>query len=265
MNYFDDLNFIAVSRSITKRNGSLMKNKNYTIGIMLRGPAIHYQEDHSCLLQTPFLYWSGGPDTPMATWKTPPGAERENLWVDFTGKRAERMVEALDALPHKIYRTHFLYKTEKLCDIFERLRTCYLRKLPFERYYLPLLMEEFMAAAGESILPESPGRKIDQYVEKTALRMYEVPGSSFSLDQLSAEAGVSNEYFRHCFQKQMGISFHQYLLNQRYVFAVKLLQETSLSIGEIAERCGFPTLRQFTFFFKKRSGYSPLQFRQYTI
>ena len=264
MEYFNDLNILDVSRSVTKRNGHPSKNPNYTIGIMLRGPAIRYFEGHSIVLQTPFLYWSS-PFCPISAWRTPPNVERENLWVNLSGKRAVRMVEALDKLPHEKFGNHVLYKTEKLCEIFERLQKCFLRKLPAEKYHLPLLMEEFMAAVGESVVDGNSGKKIKKYIEQTALKMYEEPGKNFVMEEIALEAGVSNEYFRHCFQEQMGISFHQYLLSQRYALAVKLLQESSLSIGEIADECGFPTLRQFTFFFKKRSGYSPLKFREYTV
>lgn len=263
MEYFDDLNILDVSRSVTRRNGRPMKNNNFTIGIMLRGPAILYCEGQSTFLQTPFLYWSH-PATPLSAWRTPPCVERENLWVNMRGPRAERMMEALNKLTNEKCGIHVLYKTEKLCEIFERLQKCFYRNLPAEKYHLPLLMEEFMAAIGESIVEGNSGKKIKKHIEQIVSKMYEEPGKNFVMEEIATEAGVSTEYFRHCFQEQIGVSFHQYLLSQRYALAVKLLQESYLNIGEIAEKCGFPTLRNFTSFFKKRSGYSPLKFREYT-
>ena len=264
MDYFNDLTILDVSRCVTKRNGYPMKNPNYTIGIMLKGPAIRHYEGHSLILETLFLYWSS-PHTPVSAWRTPPNVERENLWVNLTGKRAERMLEALDKLPNGKFGNHVLYKTEKLCEIFERLRICFLRKLPAEKYHLPLLVEEFMAAVGESVIDGRRGEKINGHVEKIALKMYETPEKDFDMEMIAEEAGVSKEYFRHCFREQMGISFHRYLLSQRYALAVKLLQESSLSVGEISERCGFAAQREFTLFFKKRSGYSPAKFRKYSM
>ena len=95
--------------------------------------------------------------------------------------------------------------------------------------------------------------------------MYDEPEKDFDMEMIASEAGVSKEYFRHCFREQMGISFHQYLLSQRYALAVKLLQESFLSVGEISEKCGFSAQREFTLFFRKRSGYSPAKFRKYSI
>jgi AraC-like DNA-binding protein len=78
---------------------------------------------------------------------------------------------------------------------------------------------------------------------------------------LAKAAGLSLDYFTRVFHRSHGLSPRQWLVQQRLSYAVVLLQETPLRIGEIAQRLGYanPHLfsRQFSAFF----GRSPRSFR----
>ena len=261
MDYFDDLRILTVSKSITNRNGSPGKIEYSAIGMMLRGPAILCSRKGNVLLETPFLYWSrkGGEEY----WKTPPGIIRENRWIVGDGPRFERMVDSLARLNPS--ENHiFLHDPRNLVEIFDRLHSCWERKTNSEKYRLKLLVEELMAAIGETLESEEVSGRMCMQVKKTAEEMSEFPGHDFDIEQIARKAEISADYFRHCFQRYIGTSVHDYLLTQRYALAIRLLRETNRSIGDISETCGFSEQRLFTHFFKKRSGTTPREFRKNT-
>lgn len=61
-----------------------------------------------------------------------------------------------------------------------------------------------------------------------------------------------------------GTTIHQYIINYRLEIAKRYLQETELSINEVAELCGYKNLCNFSFDFKKRHGVSPSTYRNNT-
>ena len=69
-------------------------------------------------------------------------------------------------------------------------------------------------------------------------------------------------YCDSIFKKEMGTSIIDYLLGERIHLAKQLLLEGSLSFRQIAEAVGFPDYNYFARTFKKRTGYTPGQYRQ---
>ncbi|MBR7098047.1 MAG: helix-turn-helix domain-containing protein, partial [Clostridia bacterium] len=46
--------------------------------------------------------------------------------------------------------------------------------------------------------------------------------------------------------------------------AIKLLRISKLSVGEVAEALGFSTVKSFSMFFKRNTGFTPSEFRKCT-
>ncbi len=75
---------------------------------------------------------------------------------------------------------------------------------------------------------------------------------------------MSESRFAHVFKKETGISFWEYVKSVRMEHAEKMLKETDLRIGDIAEKSGWIILNYFSAQFKKRKGKSPLAWRNMT-
>ena len=84
----------------------------------------------------------------------------------------------------------------------------------------------------------------------------------FSL--LSSTYGYSYDRFRHIFKEETGISLNQYLINYRLDKAKNLLQNSDLSIKEIAYDVGFQNAAYFSSYFLKRFSITPVKFREST-
>ena len=85
------------------------------------------------------------------------------------------------------------------------------------------------------------------------------------LVELSAIAQLSPYHFLRLFKQRMGITPHQYILQQRIERAKNLLQHGELSTAEIALRTGFSDQSHLTRCFKRRFGITPKQLLQALI
>lgn len=72
---------------------------------------------------------------------------------------------------------------------------------------------------------------------------------------------VSETYLSHLFKEHSGENFFNYLENLRQKNARKLLEETGLSVDEIAKRSGYNSSDTFRKAFKRFFGVSPASFR----
>jgi len=74
--------------------------------------------------------------------------------------------------------------------------------------------------------------------------------------------GMETDTFRKFFRRHVFLSFTDYLLELRLTLACKLLQESSRSIGEIADLSGFRNLSNFNRLFLARRGMTPKAYRK---
>lgn len=83
-----------------------------------------------------------------------------------------------------------------------------------------------------------------------------------TLDDIVREAYISKYYLCRSFKTVVGMTVMEYLLKTRIAVAKNHLRAGALSIGEIAERCGFLSVSYFSQIFKKTTGLTPLQYRR---
>lgn len=97
---------------------------------------------------------------------------------------------------------------------------------------------------------------------RLAIEKMENEFSSISgIDSLARSLEVSSSHFAREFTRETGINPIRYLTNIRIEKAMNLLQNTGLSINEIAARCGFSCGNYFSKVFRKSTKLSPYQFR----
>ena len=85
---------------------------------------------------------------------------------------------------------------------------------------------------------------------------------NLGLSAVSEKIGLSSIYFCNLFHKEVGISFNEYLNNERIKKARQLLADPSLKIYEVSYAVGYGNPKYFNFIFKKLVKLTPSEYRK---
>ncbi len=99
-------------------------------------------------------------------------------------------------------------------------------------------------------------------LQKMLLYIYENYEKPVTLEDIAAAAGISRSEAGRCFQKYMGCSPVETLIQYRLQMARQLLSERTKTLQEVSFACGFNSVTYFNRQFKKRYGYTPGQYAE---
>lgn len=105
----------------------------------------------------------------------------------------------------------------------------------------------------------------DARISKVLKEIHSSAHQNWSLEQLAEIAAMSRTSFANRFKSLTGETPFNYITRWRLLMAKELLEESSLSVGEIAEQVGYQSEAAFNRVFKKRISKTPLKFRQSTL
>ena len=83
-----------------------------------------------------------------------------------------------------------------------------------------------------------------------------------TLPEVAEQVGLSERHLRTRFEREMGVSIRRYKANYQLHRAAALMQQPELSLGRIAELCGFNTQAVFSRFIRRETGHSPSAWRR---
>ena len=98
--------------------------------------------------------------------------------------------------------------------------------------------------------------KVCEYIDKNL-------DKELSLSDVAELVNMSESAFSHFFKKRTGMSYINYVNNQRIAKACTLLAETTLSAAEICYDCGFNNKSNFIRIFNKKKGMTPIEYRKF--
>lgn len=104
---------------------------------------------------------------------------------------------------------------------------------------------------------------ITRIINQSKAIMKEDFASNTPLNQIAQSLDISYSLFRREFKNRCGISPGQYRLELRLAKAKEMLHTTNMSIADISSRLHFECIGQFSTFFKKKTGLSPLEYRKH--
>jgi AraC-like DNA-binding protein len=82
------------------------------------------------------------------------------------------------------------------------------------------------------------------------------------LKAMAASLGQSESHLRRRFRLATGVSLGRYLRELRLQRACSLLHDSSLTVGEVASKCGFDSIYSFSRTFKTGMNFSPRAYRR---
>lgn len=98
--------------------------------------------------------------------------------------------------------------------------------------------------------------KVCEYIDKNL-------DKELSLPEVAALVNMSDSAFSHFFKKRTGMSYINYVNNQRIAKACTLLADTTCSASEICYDCGFNNKSNFIRIFHKKKGMTPIEYRKF--
>ena len=120
---------------------------------------------------------------------------------------------------------------------------------------LALLIDAIQRNGYSSAEPKS--KRLDRVLEVIRTR-YSEPLSNKTVGKLT---GYHENHINRLMVRYTGVSLHNYLQSYRVERAIELLEGTDLPINEICSMVGFSDFTHFSKYFKKKTGYSPSDFR----
>ena len=118
-------------------------------------------------------------------------------------------------------------------------------QIVFSRIIRKLQADRKSAGYMNKITPE-----IFQYIDANCFE-------KLSLSEIAEKCFYNPSYFSRVFKQSCGRSLTVYIQEKRIAEALRLLSETGLSIGQVAQRVGYDDLKQFYKQFKKYTGNTP--------
>jgi two-component system response regulator YesN len=82
------------------------------------------------------------------------------------------------------------------------------------------------------------------------------------MSHVARKFNLSPNHFSTVFSQQVGEPFRDYLTNLRINRAKELLRTTNLTSAQVAYQSGYNDAHYFSTFFRKKTGFAPLQFRK---
>ncbi|GGO02753.1 helix-turn-helix domain-containing protein [Saccharibacillus kuerlensis] len=79
--------------------------------------------------------------------------------------------------------------------------------------------------------------------------------------QIAREVNMSRSYFSQCFRDMLGVTFNEYVRQQRIARACTLLAETRKTVQWVAERTGYADEKYFSRIFREQTGMLPSEYR----
>lgn len=99
------------------------------------------------------------------------------------------------------------------------------------------------------------------YIHEAAQILQKDPSRSFTVSSLALEVGINSFKLREGFKRLFSITIYQFRLNLRLRLVMQLLEETDLTIEQIAYKTGFDSRDSLSRCFKKKICRSPSEWR----
>ena len=179
--------------------------------------------------------------------------------MDFSGETAVRMVEELSSLYGHVFDLPLDSGLIRYLKSFRNQRRSIRFVSPTEG---ARIVCDVLALLGENLERkdiDSPGNRLVQAAQAAISKNLD---RTWNLSDIAARLKVSREHLTRIFRDRTGMTPQEFAAEERMQFAVRLLRDSFQSCEEIAEQTGYSSAVSFNRAFRRRFGYSPMQYRK---
>ncbi len=156
---------------------------------------------------------------------------------------------------HVVRDKTFFLSLAQHCDV------SYRRGDEFSSVQSAVWLEAMLVHLWDEIL-HPPPTAVDLALEEIVRELQMNPGQRWSVEDLAARAHLSRAQFVRRFKSVTGLSPTRFMIQARLERARHLIQETSMTLGQIAEVLGYEDVFFFSRQYKHYTGYPPSELRQ---
>lgn len=172
-------------------------------------------------------------------------------------------------IPHSLYTTYLSSLNYGIYNYILMKGNISLHECCYENEKkIQIVTSETLLETGKAIISSygnNAGYRIEKYTNKhIRAAMYYIHkhlSEPLSLDIVSRYIYINPTYLSDLFKKEVKINFCRYVNAERIKNAQKLLANTSFSIQQISEKCGYENVTYFSTQFKKLTGHTPSEYR----
>ncbi len=136
-----------------------------------------------------------------------------------------------------------------------------LEKLPYSWKEWKTCFMQFALQVQQRLTETALSREVAGSLLRAVHYMTQRLDANLNQEAVARHVGMSRSYFSQCFKKFTGAAFVDTLRHMRIRHAQSLLQNSRLSVVEIASRSGFEDDKYFSRVFREMTGQLPSEFR----
>lgn len=136
---------------------------------------------------------------------------------------------------------------------------------PRREEYMDMLIKMLIMKLADGMGSGTSGESISPHgsvLDSLRAELYANAGSFGSVTQLAKSVNLSPSRFQQLYRERFGVSCYDDLLRARIKAAQYYLKNTALTVREIAALCGYENDVCFMRLFKRKTGFTPMEFRR---
>ncbi len=186
------------------------------------------------------------------------------VWVHFEGMECEAICRAMGfSREHPVGAFRNLQELHRLHQKTEQV--------PFDDFswqmehkirlyaFFKGMMENRVLSKNQKMQVSKPRKYWEQAVDYI---MNHLGDDTLSAQKVAEQIPICRKYLLTLFQEFCQTTTNDFIISNRVEQAKRLLRYTELTVGEVAEACGYKDMLTFSRMFKKRVGISPRKYRQ---
>jgi len=124
------------------------------------------------------------------------------------------------------------------------------------------LLERFSPKFSISTNNEGSSKETSPILNQATLHIQDNLSDTLKLSDIAQHLHISSRHLSRLFVKELGVSYSEYVKNERIQKAAILLKTTNISIKDISEQTGFKNVHYFTRVFTATVGNPPGNYRE---